>query len=194
MLILFIHIDRCRYRMGDVTTNDKMSDVTTNDSGLHSRSIDSSATGTPNVADADFNRSFRIATLYVIVVLGTVGGALAILWLWAKRKRPSRVNKIIMHVVTSDLLVILCACLPQLVWEYYDREWYAGPFFCKALKFVSSFAMIASNYMLVLLSLDRHIAVMYPMRTQPKVRLHSHFSIRIESRKNEVDRQQALNG
>ena len=126
-------------------------------------------TSKPHVADAKLDKDIRIIVLYVEVIFGAIGGLLVCLWLWANRKRKSRVNKIILQVTLSDLFVILGACLPQLVWEY-DREWRAGEAFCKILKFIMSFAMMASNNMLVMLSVDRHEAIMYPLREPPRVR------------------------
>jgi hypothetical protein len=125
-----------------------------------------------NVADAKFDKDLRIIVLYVEVIVGAIGGALVCLWLWANRRRKSRVNKLIMHVALSDLLVVYCACLPQLIWEYYEREWLAGDSFCKILRFITSFAMMASSYMVVLLSVDRHEAIMYPLREAMSVGGH----------------------
>ena len=143
-------------------------DVSGSNDSSADAAVASSSSSPPNVADAEFDQTIRIAALYVIVILGAVGGLLVGLWLWTNRKRGSRVNKIITHVVVSDLLVIFWACLPQLIWEY-DRQWRAGVVFCKVLKYTTSFAMMASNYMLVLLSVDRYIAIMHPLRAPPTV-------------------------
>ena len=141
-----------------------MTSVPTNDTSASSLPT----TKAPHVADANFDQEVRIITLYVEIIFGAIGGALVCLWLWANRKRKSRVNKIILHVAVSDLMVVFCACLPQLIWEY-DRTWRAGEGFCKILKFTMSFAMMASNYMVVLLSVDRHEAIMYPLGQPPRV-------------------------
>ena len=124
---------------------------------------------TLNVADAAFDREIRIFVLYIEVITGTLGGLFVCLWLWSSRKRKKRLNRIIFHVALSDLLVILLASLPQLILEY-DREWRAGALLCKLQRYTTSFVMMASNNMLVLLSADRYFAIMYPLQSNPKVR------------------------
>ena len=119
----------------------------------------------PHVADAAFDKDIRIIALYVEVTLGAIGGAGVLLWLWHNWRRKSRVNLLILHVAISDLLVIFAACLPQLIWEHMDRRWNAGQFVCKMLKFMQSFSMMASNNMLVVLSIDRMLAIRWPLRT-----------------------------
>lgn len=116
-----------------------------------------------NVADAPFDKTIRIAALATIVICGITGCLLVCGWLWYHRRRPSHVNALIWHLTVSDLLVVTCACLPQLVWEF-DRQWTLGLVACKALKFTQSFVIMASNYMLVVLAFDRHRAIRSPLR------------------------------
>ena len=130
----------------------------------------------PNVNDADFDKDIRIAALYIFIVLGSIGGALVLLWLWFNRRRKSRVNALILHVCLSDLLVIFGACLTQLIWEYNGRRWGLGDVVCRLLKFLQSFVMMSSNYMLVVLSVDRHQAIRAPLREPFKVRRSSFFT------------------
>ena len=98
-----------------------------------------STTGVPtpqmtNVNDAYFDKQVRIAVLYAEVCIGLFGGVFVCIWLCANPRRKSRVNTVIAHLTVSDLLVITCAMLPQLVWEY-DRQWRLGWFGCKLFKF-----------------------------------------------------------
>ncbi len=116
-----------------------------------------------HVADASFDKTIRIAALATIVVFGVAGCLMVCAWLWCHRRRTSHINALIWHVTISDLLVISCACLPQLLWEF-DRRWSLGVVACKALKFTQSFVIMASNYMLVALALDRHQAIRSPLR------------------------------
>ena len=127
------------------------------------------STPKPKVNDASFDQDIRIAALYIFIVLGSIGGALVLLWLWFNRRRKSRVNALILHVCMSDLLVIFGACLPQLIWEYSSRHWALGDAVCRILKFLQSFVMMSSNYMLVVLSIDRHQAIRSPLREPFKV-------------------------
>ena len=50
-----------------------------------------------------------------------------------------------------------------MIWEILDREWLAGLVCCKMFKFLQTYALASSNYMLVALAVDRHKAVTKPL-------------------------------
>ena len=50
-----------------------------------------------------------------------------------------------------------------MIWEIMDRQWLAGLVFCKMFKFLQTYALAFSNYMLVALAVDRHRAVNKPL-------------------------------
>ncbi|CAH1796167.1 unnamed protein product [Owenia fusiformis] len=116
-----------------------------------------------NVADVKWDKWFRIYVLYAEIILGIIGCLLVLLWLWHNRRRRSRVNLLILHLTAANILVILFACTSQIIWEYFDYIWYAGPVMCKLVKFLQSFSMMASTNMLVVLSVDRHQAITAPL-------------------------------
>ncbi len=118
----------------------------------------------PNVADVYFSKQPRVIVLYIQVIIGTIGAFLVFSWLWYNRRRKSRVNALILHVAMSDFFVIVGACLTQLIWELHNRNWTLGDVLCKLLKFVQTFSMTSSNYMVVVLSIDRHQAIRSPLR------------------------------
>ena len=124
----------------------------------------STATPQQHVADANWDDKVRITVLYINIVVGVIGGLFVILWLFNNRHRKSRVNTLIRHVAAADLFVMLGACLPQLVWEIYERNWALGGFLCKTMKLTMIFALFSSNYMLVVLSIDRHQAIRAPLK------------------------------
>lgn len=128
--------------------------------------------GTHNVNDAAFDKDLRIITLTVLTAVGTIGGLMVFAWLWHNRRRKSRVNSLIFHVAVADLLVMLGACLMQLIWETCGRNWALGDAMCRILKFAQSFAMSSSNYMVVILSIDRHQAIRSPLREPFPVSCH----------------------
>lgn len=121
------------------------------------------------VHDKSYSKDIRLITLYLTIILGTIGGMLVLLWMWTRLKARvnslSRVNSFILNLTVADLLVIGFACLPQLVWEYVDREWIAGEFMCKIVKFLQSFTMMLSTNMLVVIAIDRHQAILKPLKT-----------------------------
>ena len=50
-----------------------------------------------------------------------------------------------------------------LVWEMMERRWVAGLAACKIFKFLQTFSLTSSNYMILALALERHRAVTRPL-------------------------------
>ncbi|ELU01967.1 hypothetical protein CAPTEDRAFT_183735 [Capitella teleta] len=125
---------------------------------------ESSKDSQTNVADADFDKSTRLIMLYVTVLIGMIGGVLVFVWLFYNRRRKSRVNALILHVALGDMLVICWACIFQIIWEHVDRQWMAGEVACRLLKWLQGIALMASNNLLVVLSIDRHQAIRAPLK------------------------------
>lgn len=122
------------------------------------------------VDDIQRDMTTRLVILYLTILLGLLGGVLVLLWMAYNRKvsprfnHLSRVNSFILNLTFSDLFVIFGAVLPQLLWEYADRDWQTGPVMCKLLKFIQGFAMMSSNYILVVIAIDRHQAIRAPLK------------------------------
>ncbi len=121
-----------------------------------------------NVADVEWDKDVRIIVLWIQITLGVIGGLTVLTWLFINRRRKSRVNVILMHVTVADLLVMV-ASLCQVIWEMMDRWWLAGDAICRLIKFYQSFTMLSSSNMLIMLSVDRHHAIRFPLRSPPRV-------------------------
>ena len=52
---------------------------------------------------------------------------------------------------------------PHSVWEMMQRRWVAGLAACKMFKFLQTFSLTSSNYMILALALERHRAVTRPL-------------------------------
>ena len=51
----------------------------------------------------------------------------------------------------------------QMIWEGLGRHWYGDVIFCKMFKFLQTFSLTSSNYMLVAIAMDRHRAITRPL-------------------------------
>jgi len=131
--------------------------------------LNTSRCGT-GVHDIELDKPFRLAILYIILIVGLIGTTLVLLYMFFSRKlyprfnHLSRVNAFILNLTIADASVLLLAVLPQLVWEHADRDWYAGEIMCRIVKFLQSFAMMASNYILIVIAVDRHHAIRAPLK------------------------------
>lgn len=122
------------------------------------------------VHDIELDKPYRLLILFLTVGLCIVGSILVLVWMLCNQRLSrnsnhfSRVNSFILNLTVADLLVIVLAVLPQLVWEYVDRQWSLGDVMCRLVKFLQSFSMMSSNYMLVVIAIDRHQAVTAPLK------------------------------
>lgn len=112
--------------------------------------------------------------VYVLVILGIISlvGNVAILFHIAKTRSTRRnsrhnwsaISTLILHLTIADLLVTVFCIFGEAAWSY-TVEWIAGEFACKLVKWFQMFSLYLSTYVLVLIGLDRWVAVKYPMKS-----------------------------
>lgn len=113
--------------------------------------------------------------VYVLVTLGIISlvGNIAILFHISKtrtKRRKSRhsfasaIFMLILHLSIADLLVTIFCIFGEAAWSY-TVEWIAGEMACKLVKMLQMFALYLSTYVLVLIGIDRWVAVKYPMKS-----------------------------
>ncbi|XP_074833357.1 vasopressin V1b receptor [Carettochelys insculpta] len=106
----------------------------------------------------------EIGVLATILVVATVGNLGVLLAMYQLRKKMSRMHLFILHLGLTDLGVALFQVLPQMIWEVTYR--FLGPdLLCRAVKYLQVLSMFASTYMLIIMTLDRYMAVCHPLRT-----------------------------
>lgn len=113
-----------------------------------------------------------LVRVYVLVILGIISliGNVAILLHICKsrtKRRNSRhtwsaIYTLILHLSIADLLVTVFCIFGEAAWSY-TVEWIAGELACKLVKWFQMFALYLSTYVLVLIGIDRWVAVKYPM-------------------------------
>lgn len=82
------------------------------------------------------------------------------------RARPSwtAIYSLIFQLSIADLLVTVFCIAGEAAWSF-TVQWYAGNIACKLFKFLQMFALYLSTFILVLIGVDRWLAVKYPMRS-----------------------------
>ncbi|NXV70757.1 V1BR protein, partial [Atlantisia rogersi] len=106
----------------------------------------------------------EIGVLATILAIATVGNVGVLLAMYRLRKKMSRMHLFILHLGLADLGVVLFQVLPQMIWEVTYR--FLGPDpLCRAVKYLQVLSMFASTYMLIVMTLDRYMAVCHPLRT-----------------------------
>ncbi|CAB3244711.1 unnamed protein product [Arctia plantaginis] len=82
------------------------------------------------------------------------------------RARPSwtAIYSLIFQLSIADLLVTVFCLAGEAAWSL-TVEWYGGNIGCKLFKFLQMFALYLSTFVLVLIGVDRWLAVKYPMQS-----------------------------
>lgn len=115
----------------------------------------------------EFERFVRIIipTIFgFICVLGLFGNSLVILVVLADKHMRNTTNVLILSLAVADLLFILF-CVPFTATGYALPVWPFGDIGCKVAQYAMYVCAYASVYTLVIMSLDRYLAVVHAIRS-----------------------------
>ncbi|KAK3574913.1 hypothetical protein QTP86_018377 [Hemibagrus guttatus] len=106
----------------------------------------------------------EVAVLFVVLLLALAGNLCVLAALHASKRASSRMHFFMKHLSIADLVVAIFQVLPQLIWDITFR-FYGPDFLCRLVKYLQVVGMFASTYLLVLMSVDRCLAVCMPLRS-----------------------------
>ncbi|XP_029429396.1 vasopressin V1b receptor-like [Rhinatrema bivittatum] len=118
----------------------------------------------------------EVAVLATILAVTTVGNLGVLRVMHRLGKKMTRMHLFILHLAVTDLGVAVFQVLPQLIWDITFR-FVGSDFLCRAVKYLQVLSMFASTYMLVVMSVDRYLAVCHPLRTLQQPSRQAHLMI-----------------
>lgn len=102
----------------------------------------------------------------VVILFGCIGNILVILVILKNRNRArNTTNVFILNLSVADLTFLLF-CVPFHATIYTVQSWPFGDFMCRSVHFLQYSSMIASVLTLVAMSVDRFMAVSFPIHTK----------------------------
>ena len=99
-----------------------------------------------------------------IVILGFVGNLLVIIVVTSNKQMRNTTNLLIINLAIADLSFIII-CVPFTGLIYAMTFWPFGHAWCKIYQYMVNVTAYESVYTLVLMSLDRYLAVVHPIRS-----------------------------
>ncbi|KAG8545159.1 hypothetical protein GDO81_021328 [Engystomops pustulosus] len=132
-------------------------------SSLENRNQSSNSTRDPLKRNEEVAK-VEVTVLALILFLALAGNICVLLGIYINRHKHSRMYFFMKHLSIADLVVAVFQVLPQLIWDITFR-FYAPDFVCRLVTYLQVVGMFASTYMLLLMSLDRCLAICQPLRS-----------------------------
>ncbi|XP_007241528.3 chemerin-like receptor 1 [Astyanax mexicanus] len=130
---------------------------------LFNYDIQTKATTADSPTCSDATCIFMTTVLVIIFILGSAGNAVVI-WIAGFKLKKSVNTTWYLSLAVSDFL--FCFSLPFTVVYTVREDWIFGPFMCKLISFIMFLNMFSSIFLLVIISVDRCVAVIFPVWAQ----------------------------
>lgn len=126
---------------------------------------DSSNGSTFTAPPHDISFQMRIVTLLIIILCGTIGNVLSFLVLIRRRMRITSVYFYLTVLACSDTLVLYMSAFKTWIFELSGFEFMrVSDASCKLTNFLVLLGLYTSSWVIVLLTIDRCVAVCFPLR------------------------------
>lgn len=113
----------------------------------------------------------KASILCTMAILSFIGNVATMINIKQRKRRRGRarpswtaIYSLIFQLSIADLLVTIFCIGGEAAWSF-AVQWYAGNLACKIFKFMQMFALYLSTFILVLIGVDRWLAVKYPMKS-----------------------------
>lgn len=100
-----------------------------------------------------------------IALTGFFGNILVILVVLLNQQMHSTTNLLIVNLAIADLLFVVF-CIPFTAADYVVDHWPFGDLWCRSVQYLIMVMAFTSIYTLVLMSIDRFLAVVHPIRSR----------------------------
>ncbi|CAH1108533.1 unnamed protein product [Psylliodes chrysocephalus] len=125
--------------------------------------------GTRNETNLPLNMQFNdghrlsIIVYSVLMAFSAVANITVLVLIMKRRKKnPSRINTMLVHLSIADLLVTFLMMPLEIAWAS-TVQWLAGDAMCRIMMFFRTFGLYLSSFILVCISVDRFYAVLKPL-------------------------------
>lgn len=152
-------IDNLRYELcGNLSSIGNVSDIVFCENSSNVKSITD-----PELGHMERMVATVVIFLFsIIVIVGLIGNSMVVIVVAFNQQMRSTTNLLIINLAVADLLFIIF-CVPFTATDYVLPFWPFGDLWCKCVQYLIVVTAYASVYTLVLMSLDRFLAVVHPI-------------------------------
>ncbi|XP_015175953.1 PREDICTED: gonadotropin-releasing hormone receptor [Polistes dominula] len=118
----------------------------------------------PKLTDTGFIKVIVLAFLSIVSLIANLATIYSVIKNRRKRQSWSAIYTLILHLSIADLLVTIFCIGGEAIWSY-TVQWIWGNISCKIFKFLQVFSLYLSTFILVLIGVDRFVAIRYPMKS-----------------------------
>ncbi|XP_023336412.1 gonadotropin-releasing hormone II receptor [Eurytemora carolleeae] len=107
---------------------------------------------------------YSIISYSILLVIGVISNSVSLYQLVRERfyrKNRSRMILLLLHLTIADLSVIMFAIPLEIGWSA-TVSWEADEITCKLVVFLKMYGFLISSFILIVISIDRFVAVLYP--------------------------------
>ncbi|XP_010894691.1 C3a anaphylatoxin chemotactic receptor-like [Esox lucius] len=140
-----------------------MTDQIPTDSYDYDDNFTPASNGKPQELSDNSQKAGIMLANVVIFLLGICGNGVVI-WIAGLKMKKTVNTTWYLSLAFSDF--IFCACLPLNIIHIATKEWIFGLFMCKFTSFVMFLNMFSSIFILVVISVDRYLLVVFPVWAQ----------------------------
>ncbi|XP_063446726.1 allatostatin-A receptor-like [Mytilus trossulus] len=119
---------------------------------------------------------FVLPILYGLTIpIGVLGNLFVIIVVCSQRQKRNTTDILIVNLAVVDFLFIMMY-VPYIVTTYFKGSWVFGDIVCKLSNYIFCVSATISVYTLVLMSLDRYLAIVHPI-TSTQFRTKKNFNL-----------------
>ncbi|XP_048256456.1 allatostatin-A receptor-like [Haliotis rufescens] len=101
----------------------------------------------------------------ITLLVGVVGNSLVIFSIAYYGRQKNVTNVFLLSLASADLLLVTI-CVPIKFAAFFSFTWQYGEFMCKSVHYIQNVSMICSVWTLTTMSIERFIAIRYPLRAK----------------------------